>query len=451
MENKNQNNVLVSDNEDKISLQFEKIKEIYDDVTNRILNINEELAIISQSFHQNNILLEEISRKAQEHQQEIANRKYQLQPLRYEISNISSQIEELNSYRGSTKGRDVDIDGDLQSLSYHLSELLHRSNLLEQEVREFSTKEEQAQAERSEALTRIHSLQQKQIHLMNLSSNLRQQQQALSENLANATKKQNEEVQKQLESIEKKRKDEQARFAEMYEQLSIRGKHLAEQESKLSQDSAQRLKEIQERESRLSDQEKTALTHLAKQRKDFEELREKELQDLRAAQSRVKEKEKELASARERQTKDYQEQLERSSAKYINDTLSTLNVNYKSTKSSASRWRGYGAISLVVAFGVLYYLSYSINPFDPAMGWKNISYLVLRGSAILALAGGVATYAVQASNRQSLEAAAIASKIHGIEYGAFFINTYGANARWAEIDNAFRHWHKHEENQDEGQ
>ncbi len=452
---KNQNKININfndndndnDNEDQISQFLSEKQKKYDETFDELLQLNKELTEINNALNNTTLRIEKNHSNLQENHQEIASRKHQIQAIRGEIHNISYQLEEVSSYIKDHPEGSIKLHDEFKKLLNKFSELINQSNEIEIEINELSNSSDRFYSELSEYWAEIRSLQQHQIYLMSLSETLRKRQQTLSIELTNFTKNQNEDIKKKIEAIKNKRREDQTRLNEIYEKISIREKQLLERESKISQDSAERLKDLQERETRLSRQEKTALDHLAKQRKDFEILREKEITNLHTDQARVKEMEKELILAKERQTKEYQNQLEKSSAKYINETLKTLNNNHQKAKSSSSRWRAYGALSLIVSFSILFYLSYQINPLDSAIGWKNISYLVLRGSAIVALAGGFAAYAIQASNRQSLEAAAIASKIHGIEYGAFFINTYGANARWDDIDKAFRHWHKHEETQ----
>lgn len=212
-------------------------------------------------------------------------------------------------------------------------------------------------------------------------------------------------------------------------QVEIRESLLADREKKISADLAARSKTLQEREANLSAREKEMSAHFAKMQREHEALQEKVIAERKS-----------LLEEKERVSTEYQELLEKNSTEYIEATLINLNNRYAELDGQAGRWQIAGALSLVVGLFVLIYTSIQIPPLDPALGWKHIAYIGIRGSALLALIGAFTAYSARTSKAIRAEAKLIHDRKHAIDYGAFFLKTHGKNANWSQIENVFKDW-----------
>ena len=89
------------------------------------------------------------------------------------------------------------------------------------------------------------------------------------------------------------------------------------------------------------------------------------------------------------------------------------------------------------------------------MTWEFIAYSAFKGLIAVVLFASLAKYALLLSNSYMREALKNADRRHAINFGKFYLESYGAAAEWAQIKEAFEHWNitgenvfsKHEEHQ----
>lgn len=425
----------------------------YAEIDSSISEIEKRLIEISDDIEIKNSKLDDVSRALVEVEARRERVESSLVHVRGNIDSLKAESSDLKAIDVDSISDEKKIINHLEELSVLIDESVNERRVLNEEFSDIKREEKNLNGEKVKLINELKILQDSALSLSEQVKRYNNEKGVLSKKIVDAALQQSASIQRQLESSELQRIHEQSQIKEMNEnfyrrenELNNREKKLIENENKLSSSFDERLRDLQKREAGVRDREKETEDYIRAQREEFDVLRVKAQEEIRDLHNQAKKMEEEISINKERQTIEYQKQLEKNTAKYINETLQALNLSYKDAKKSASEWRFYGAISLVLAFGALFYLSYLIDPLDVSLDWKNISYLSIRGSAIIALAGAFATYAVKCSNRLSIEAAEIASRVHGIEYGAFFINTYGANAGWDEINDAFRHWHKDDEN-----
>lgn len=224
------------------------------------------------------------------------------------------------------------------------------------------------------------------------------------------------------------------------EELFTREKRLIDREKKLSRDFEERSQTLQEREARLSNQEKEMSAHFSKMKEDFDKERKAALHSIELIQKSVETEKLENIKERERLTKEYQEILESNSAEYIEKTLKTLRDRYAKLDRLATTWQQIGALALLAGLAALIYFSVQMQSFGQQIEWKYIVYISIRGSAFLALLAALSAYASKTGSAKREEAKLTADRIHAIDYGAFYLNTYGKNATWDQINDVFKHW-----------
>lgn len=395
--------------------------------------------------------LNQIKKKQQEDSQQLASIEFQIQEAENDLAKTESEIYQKERQRESAIEEIYEIDKKILLLKNHShpGELGH-TNQLGSLIKNRENYQKKLDGLRS----LIHKLRANRDQFRQKISSLTNKQKESRKELIHSLEAHIHLTQQTLESIKLDAHSKAKRLQEIetkIHQAQTELQNTLNHEESLNLNFIKRNRELQEREKRLSEQERAFSEHLAKQRQEFDALRAEELAAIKNTQEKIKNTQEQIENTktqleldRERLTKEFQDRLEETSANYINQTLNGLKTTHESLIDSADTWRELGAIALLVGFCILLYASYRANPFDPSLSWLSISYISLRGSALLLLVGAFTTYAAKTSASRSEEAEIIADRIHAIEYGAFYLNTYGANASWEQIDSAFRHWHGHD-------
>lgn len=408
--------------------------------TTRNKNENKPAHLRGLDLNQKN-QLNQIEKKQQEDNKQLASVEFQIQEAEHDLANIESEIYKKERQRELVIEEIYEINKKILLLKdySHPEELGHTNQL-------------------GSLIKNRENYQKESDRLRSIIHKLRDNRELFRQKISSLTNKQKESRKEFIHSLEARIHLTQQTLESMKLEAHSKAKRLQEIETKIHQAQTElqntlnhekslnlnftkRNRELQGREKRLSEQERAFSEHLAKQRQEFDALRAEELAAIKNTQEQIKKTRTQLELDRERLTKEFQDHLEKTSANYINQTLNGLKTTHESLIDSADTWRELGAIALLVGFCILLYASYRANPLDPSLSWLSISYISLRGSALLLLVGAFTTYAAKTSASRSEEAEIIADRIHAIEYGAFYLNTYGANASWEQIDSAFRHWH----------
>lgn len=72
--------------------------------------------------------------------------------------------------------------------------------------------------------------------------------------------------------------------------------------------------------------------------------------------------------------------------------------------------------------------------------WEVIVFSVVKGLIAVSLLGALARYAFLLSNSYVREALKNADRRHAINFGKFYLESYGAAAEWSQVKEAFEHW-----------
>lgn len=219
------------------------------------------------------------------------------------------------------------------------------------------------------------------------------------------------------------------------------------QEEQLARE-AEFQKERQEREKMFSQREK----QLASRHRDIEERlmhRQIEVEGLRERlQTEISEREQKLQQAlvdlaleKERYNEESRKKIERTSKDYVADALETLDEKEKQFHRISKIWSGSGALSLVGAIVFFAYLTLSTAVVVPSpITWEFLAFAVFKGLIAVALLAGLAKYAFLLGNSYMQEALKNADRRHAINFGKFYLESYGAAAEWSQVKEAFEHW-----------
>ncbi|WP_169633211.1 hypothetical protein [Acidovorax sp. SRB_24] len=207
-------------------------------------------------------------------------------------------------------------------------------------------------------------------------------------------------------------------------------------------------KERQEREKMFAQREK----QLTFRHRDIEERlmqRQAEIESLRERlQTEIAEREQKLQQAlldltleKERYNEESRKKIERTSKDYVADALETLDAKENQFHTISKLWSGVGAASLATAIAFFAYLTLSSTATIPSpITWEFLTFAVFKGLVAIALLAGLAKYAFLLGNSYMQEALKNADRRHAINFGKFYLESYGAAAEWSQVKEAFEHW-----------
>lgn len=142
-------------------------------------------------------------------------------------------------------------------------------------------------------------------------------------------------------------------------------------------------------------------------------------------------------------TKDGQKALQDNSKKFVGSALSLLSAKESRFHWISGGWAVVGALSLVL--GVVIAILTMINSSDsyhqaPGASLAYYFFHLFRGLVVVGLCGVLSRYAFIFSNSYMHESLKIGERAHAIRFGEFYLDTYGANAEWDQVKEAFAHW-----------
>lgn len=236
------------------------------------------------------------------------------------------------------------------------------------------------------------------------------------------------------------------------EHIEEQEKQLDEYRSKLKNDQLNREREFQneliERERFFSEREKS----FAERQRKFEEtvqIKQMENEELKnQLKMKVIKKEKEIQKIRnnlekekERYNEESRNKIERTSKDYVSEALELLGKKESEFHTRSKSWAAIGAGAIVcglVFFGYVTITSFSLIP--KPVTWEFIIFAVFKGLIVVILFAALAKYSLIFSNSYMREALKNADRRHAINFGKFYLESYGASAEWEQIKEAFEHW-----------
>jgi hypothetical protein len=148
-----------------------------------------------------------------------------------------------------------------------------------------------------------------------------------------------------------------------------------------------------------------------------------------------------LEEEKERYNLENRTRLERTSKKYVEDALDSLQKQETKFHEISTYWSlvGVGALAIGLVFFISITLS-SVLVMPSPVSWEYIVFAVFKGLIAVTLLGALAKYSFLFSNSYVKEALKNADRRHAINYGKFYLESYGAAADWSQVKEAFEHW-----------
>lgn len=257
-----------------------------------------------------------------------------------------------------------------------------------------------------------------------------------------------EEAKKESEYLEA-RERELSRYRDIIEQQE---RELDAYRSRLKEEQLEKerelRKEFEEREKYFIDRERK----LIERQKDFEKhfhMREAEAAELRhRLENEVAQREADLKRAfielqqeKERLTEEGRKKLEQTSRDYVADALEALGRKESKFHMISKVWSGIGAASLVSGFAFFVVVTFTTN-IDGLndITWPFLIFNLFKGLIAVGLLLGIAKYSYMFSSSYMQESLKNADRSHAINFGKFYLESYGATADWSEVKEAFEHW-----------
>ncbi|OMQ41060.1 HNH endonuclease [Pseudomonas putida] len=164
----------------------------------------------------------------------------------------------------------------------------------------------------------------------------------------------------------------------------------------------------------------------------------------------IKEKESKIALALEeleREKEKYREEsrnkIESRSSAYVNEALSSLDSSAKTYHSKGRNWSIAGSLALILGVGTgLYFGVLGLTPIQgqTEIPWSQVTFFAFKGVIVIGLFIALAKYCFTYSQSFTHEAIKNSERKHAINFGKFYLETYGAEAEWSQIKEAFEHW-----------
>lgn len=233
-----------------------------------------------------------------------------------------------------------------------------------------------------------------------------------------------QEQEKQLDDYRSKLKHEQLlREKEFQKELDEREKFFATREKKL----LERQREFEE--------------HLLLREKESEHLRARLENELVAKHSELEHMKSTLQKEKELYREESRKKIETTSKDYVVEALDILGKKETEFHSWSKIWAWIGAGALAVGLIFFVFITfYAIVELPNPISWEFIVFAFFKGLIAVGLFGALAKYALIFSKSYMKEALKSADRRHAINFGKFYLESYGAAADWSQIKEAFEHW-----------
>lgn len=256
---------------------------------------------------------------------------------------------------------------------------------------------------------------------------------ATAEELARLSARE-KELQRYREVIQKQEHELDAYRARLKEEQLARDKVL-------QKELEAREKFFAEREQKLMERQRESELRLMHRQAETEALRDHLQMEIAKREAELQRALVELQQEKDRYTEESRKKIERTSKDYVAHALDTLDHKEREFHRISKIWALVGAGALVAAIAFFGYVTLS-SAFllPPQITWEFLVFSVFKGLIAVALLAGLAKFAFLFSSSYMQEALKNADRRHAINFGKFYLESYGAAADWTQVKEAFEHW-----------
>lgn len=200
---------------------------------------------------------------------------------------------------------------------------------------------------------------------------------------------------------------------------------------------------LSEREKQLAERQEKLELEFHEEMSKASDANHKLRQELLNMQSELHESLRQAEAEKLRYTEEGRNSIQGSSQKFVTSALTTLGAKENKFHSIAKIWAVIGAVSLLagVVFAIVTMI-YSADSYHQ-VGDKGIGYYLyslFRGLVVVGVFGLLSRYAFIFSNSYMHESLKVGERVHAIKFGEFYLDTYGADAKWEQVKDAFAQW-----------
>lgn len=236
------------------------------------------------------------------------------------------------------------------------------------------------------------------------------------------------------------------------DQVAMQERELDQYRKRLKEEHFTRDKELQkelemrerffsDREKKLFERQKEVEEQLVRRQNETEQLRMRLQHEISQREAQLIETEQMLQLEKARYTEESRKKIESKSKDYVSDALETLQGKEQQFHSMSKVWGSIGALSLVC--GVVFFSYVTVTSFSAlptVITWEFITFSAFKGLLAVALLAALSKYSFLFSNSYMREALKNGDRRHAINFGKFYLESYGAAADWTQIKEAFEHW-----------
>jgi len=212
-------------------------------------------------------------------------------------------------------------------------------------------------------------------------------------------------------------------------------------EKELRKELEERERYFIEREKKLVERQKEYEEHFHRRELEAESLRSHLQKEISSREHELKKAFDDLALEKERLTKESREKIEETSQNYVEDALELLSTKESQFHTMSKIWSGIGASCLVVGVVFFVIVTFKYGAIDAnQITWQFLIFTLFKGLVTVGLLAAIAKYAYLFSSSYMHESLKNADRRHAINFGKFYLQSYGAAADWSEVKEAFEHW-----------
>lgn len=220
----------------------------------------------------------------------------------------------------------------------------------------------------------------------------------------------------------------------------LKEEHLA-REKEFQRELEAREELFAEREKRLVERQREFDLQLMRRQTEAEALRAHLQNEVASREAELQQALSQLQQEKERYNEESRKKLEKTSKDYVSDALETLANKEREFHKISKTWGATGAGALIVGLVFFGYITISSALQMPSIvTWEFIAFSITKGLIAIALLAGLAKYAFLFSSSYMREALKNADRRHAINFGKFYLESYGAAADWSQVKEAFEHW-----------
>lgn len=230
-----------------------------------------------------------------------------------------------------------------------------------------------------------------------------------------------------------------SREATIENRLLHEKRQLERREKELFDSVEKRIQSLSEQEQSIALRQEELEKKLAEERNETIKRRQEYVQQMQGLDAFRRS----LEIEKQRLTEDAQQTLQDNSKKFVKSALSLLGKKEDRFHVISVIWAIAGALALLA--GVIIAVVTMIGSSDsyhqaPGASLSYYFFHLFRGLVVVGLCGVLSRYAFIFSNSYMHESLKIGERAHAIRFGELYLDTYGANADWEQVKEAFAHW-----------